>query len=62
MEPRLESLEDYNGLHGQKKKIVWGVIFIGVFLGALFNYFNATTEVNDALLNHQSYSKLPPKY
>lgn len=70
MEPKLENIEDYNILTGQKKKIVWTVILVGLALGALFNYFNATVSVDDALVKqkdgtiimHQNYSNLPPKY
>jgi len=70
MEPTLENIEDYSALKGQKKKIVWLVIATGIAFGALFTYFNATTNVDDALvpqekgslIMHKDYSQLPPKY
>lgn len=70
MEPKLENIEDYNILAGQKKKIVWAVIIIGIAIGVLFTYFNETSKVDDALVKqndnvlimHKNYSNLPPKY
>ena len=35
-EPRLEDISDYNGLKGEKKKIVWAVIFAGLMIGIIY--------------------------
>ena len=34
MEPTLESISDYDTLKGEKKKIVWTVIIVGLLIGA----------------------------
>ncbi len=34
MEPTLESISDYDTLEGEKKKIVWRVIIVGLLIGA----------------------------
>lgn len=70
MEQKLENIEDYNTLRGQKKRIVWTVIVVGLLLGALFTYLDKTVAVDDALVEqkenviimHKNYSNLPPKY
>jgi len=33
MEPTLESISDYNQLSGEKKKVVWSVVIIGLLIG-----------------------------
>ncbi|MEN4052409.1 MULTISPECIES: hypothetical protein [Sulfurimonas] len=33
MEPTLESISDYDTLKGEKKKIVWTVIIVGLLIG-----------------------------
>ncbi|MEA1917025.1 MAG: hypothetical protein U9N42_05780 [Campylobacterota bacterium] len=33
-EPTLESIEDYNTLKGEKKRVVWTVIIVGLIIGA----------------------------
>jgi len=35
-EPELRDMDDYNTLTGEKKKIVWTVIVIGLLIGAGF--------------------------
>jgi len=35
-EPTLQSIEDYNGLKGEKKHIVRAVIISGLFIGSLY--------------------------
>jgi len=36
-EPRLEDIGDYNTLKGEKKKIVWIVIIIGLLIGLIYS-------------------------
>jgi len=36
MEPRLEDIGDYDTLKGEKKKIVWSVIIVGILIGVAF--------------------------
>ena len=36
MEPTLQTIGDYNGLKGEKKRVVRAVILAGLFIGALY--------------------------
>ncbi|SFV57252.1 hypothetical protein MNB_SM-7-501 [hydrothermal vent metagenome] len=45
MEPSLENIGDYNGLKGEKKRVVWAVLISGIILGAavgVVSYFYGT--------------------
>jgi len=46
MEPTLEDISDYDTLKGDKKKIVWSVIIIGILLG--IGYLVAYKVFNDS--------------
>lgn len=35
-EPRLENIEDYNTLKGEKKRVVWAVILAGLIIGLVY--------------------------
>ena len=35
-EPTLESIEDYNTLKGEKKRVVWAVIIAGLVVGGIY--------------------------
>lgn len=47
-EPRLQDIEDYDTLKGDKKKVVWTVIVVGVLMAVLYgfvaNYFDGADE------------------
>ncbi|MDD2828843.1 MAG: hypothetical protein PHW18_04640 [Sulfuricurvum sp.] len=61
-EPTLSSIEDYDTLKGSKKRIVWSVIIIGLFIGALLAgaklYFG---DAHDALPTADAINKVPMK-
>jgi len=40
MEPKLEDISDYDTLKGEKKKIVWAVIIVGILIGIGFEIFS----------------------
>jgi len=40
MEPKLEDIGDYDTLKGEKKKIVWTVIIVGILIGIGFEIFS----------------------
>ncbi|QOP46000.1 hypothetical protein [Sulfurimonas paralvinellae] len=48
MEPSNETISDYDTLKGEKKKIVWAVIIVGLLIGVGFTVaskvFNAKNE------------------
>ncbi|MBA1432268.1 MAG: hypothetical protein FAF04_01425 [Epsilonproteobacteria bacterium] len=49
MEPTLESISDYNTLQGEKKRVVWAVIIVGLLIGAGYTIaakvYNAEDEM-----------------
>ena len=48
-EPRLEDIGDYNTLQGEKKRVVWTVIIVGILLGVVYTFVNNNYgSVNDA--------------
>ncbi len=59
-EPTLRSIEDYDTLKGDKKKVVWRVILVGLLLGALYAgakiYYG---DVSDSLPTSDSITKVP---
>lgn len=61
-EPTLSSIEDYNTLKGEKKRIVWMVIVIGLMIGAVLvgaKYYYG--DVNDTISVEESIGKVPVK-
>lgn len=61
-EPTLESIDDYDTLKGSKKRVVWGVIIIGIMIGLIFatakSYYN---NVNDSISVQDTIGKVPVK-
>ncbi len=61
-EPTLESIEDYNTLKGSKKRTVWTVIVIGLFIGIILvaakSYYGS---VNDSIPVEEAIGKVPVK-
>ena len=61
-EPTLNSIEDYNTLKGEKKRIVWTVIIAGLLIGALIvgaKYYYG--DANDSIQVEESIGKVPVK-
>lgn len=61
-EPTLSSLEDYDSLKGEKKRIVWIVIIAGLLIGAMIvgaKYYYG--DVDDSLSVEESIGKVPVK-
>jgi len=61
-EPTLSSIEDYDTLKGEKKRIVWTVIVIGLFIGAVFvgaKYYYG--DANDSIPVEDTIGKVPVK-
>ena len=49
-EPRVEDIGDYDTLKGEKKKIVWSVIAVGILLGTIYVVVNNIYgSVNDQI-------------
>lgn len=61
-EPTLQGIEDYDTLKGDKKRVVWIIILVGLLLGALYAgakvYYG---NVSDSLPTSDSITKVPLK-
>jgi len=61
-EPTLESIGDYDTLKGSKKKVVWGVIIVGLLIGVAYVVaYSAFSEVDDSIKVESSLKKIPFK-
>jgi hypothetical protein len=59
-EPTLNSIEDYNTLSGEKRRVVWAVIISGLIIGTIFIGAKAIySEVDDAIVVEESIAKVP---
>ncbi len=61
-EPTLSSIEDYNTLKGEKKRIVWAVILGGLIIGAILagvKYYYG--EAKDTIPVEKTIGKVPVK-
>lgn len=59
-EPRLEDIDDYNNLKGDKKRIVWIVIIVGIIIGAIYLYINNNFgTVKDQIKTTDIIQKVP---
>jgi hypothetical protein len=60
-EPTLSDISDYDTLKGEKKKVVWGVIIVGLLLGAMYvvamKIYNNT---DDAISTTDIITTVPP--
>ena len=61
-EPRLEDIEDYNTLKGSKRKVVLGVIAVGILIGVVYSFaYNKYDNADDNIKVEKSFSKIPMK-
>jgi len=56
MEPTLEDISDYDTLKGDKKRVVWSVVIVGILIGIgyliaykVFNDSGDTIGTNDTI-------------
>ncbi len=59
MEPRLETIEDYDTLKGQKRRVVIAVIIAGVILGAAFSVAKVIFVPNDRIITTKQVGLIP---
>lgn len=61
-EPTLESIEDYDTLKGQKKKVVWAVILAGLIFGVIYVVASSMySDVEDSIKTEDSIKNIPLK-
>lgn len=60
-EPTLESIEDYDTLKGEKRKVVWAVILAGLLMGVIYATVYNYSEVDDAIKVNESIKIMPVK-
>jgi hypothetical protein len=60
-EPKLSDIEDYDTLKGEKKKVVWGVILIGILIGAVYVVsYNIFDNKEDTIITKDIIQVVPP--
>ena len=60
-EPELETMDDYNTLTGEKKKIVWTVIIVGILIGVGYSIAaEVFVDNGDAIQTNDPISIVPP--
>ena len=59
-EPKLENIEDYDTLKGQKKKVVWSVVLAGLTIGVIYAIAYSYYDNSDKnLAQEKSYQAVP---
>ena len=61
-EPRLEDIEDYDNLKGQKRIIVWSVVLSGIIIGLITYVAYTMSEKEEPLNVDKTFHKVPMKY
>lgn len=61
-EPRLEDIEDYDTLKGSKKKVVYGVVLVGLILGVIYMVaYDSNKNIDDSIKVEDSVKNIPLK-
>jgi hypothetical protein len=60
-EPTLSSIEDYDTLEGEKKKIVWAVIIAGLIIGSIYASAKSIYGTVDDEIKTEKIGYLPVK-
>ena len=61
-EPRLEAIEDYDTLKGEKKRVVWAMVLAGFIIGAIYVVASSLlTNGDDAIQTQESLKNIPMK-
>ena len=59
-EPRLEDIGDYNTLKGEKKKVVWAVVFAGLLIGVIYSIaYSIYDNEEDNIKVEKSIQQIP---
>jgi hypothetical protein len=61
-EPKLENIEDYDTLKGEKKRVVLAVLLAGLIIGAIYVVVDSVYgEVEDGIKTEDTIKKIPLK-
>ena len=60
-EPSLETIEDYNELKGEKKRVVWAVIISGLIVGGIYVGVKSIYSNVDDEIKTEKVGKFPIK-
>jgi len=60
-EPSLETIEDYNELKGEKKRVVWAVIISGLIVGGIYVGAKSIYSSVDDEIKTEKVGKFPVK-
>jgi hypothetical protein len=59
-EPSLKTIEDYNTLSGEKRRIVWAVIIAGLIIGGIYTAAKiAYGDVSDEVPTAEKIGRIP---
>ncbi len=58
-EPTLESIEDYNSLKGDKKKVVWAVVIAGLVMGVIYVIVSGIYGQEESISVDKAYKTVP---
>ena len=59
-EPRLEDIEDYETLKGEKKRVVWAVILAGLLMGVVYTIaVTIYDNSEESVAVDKSFKKVP---
>lgn len=61
-EPRLETIEDYNTLKGEKKRVVWAVVIASFIMGAIYVFASSIYDnQEEAMQTQENLKNIPMK-
>ena len=61
-EPKLETIEDYDTLKGEKRHVVWTVVLAGFIIGAIYVVVSSLfTNNGDTIQTQESLKNIPMK-
>jgi len=59
-EPRLEDIEDYDTLKGEKKKVIWAIVLASLIMGIVYTIVSKNyNTVDDNIEVKETSQKIP---
>lgn len=61
-EPRLENIEDYETLKGEKKRVFWAIILAGLIMGGVYAVVSSVYGgADDRIATQENIKNIPLK-